>query len=291
MMIKRTMTIWIAAALALTGGGLAGCDASPTPTDGGGTGTDARVTLMDGGGTGTDGGGTGTDAGPGTGTDGGTGTCGPMFTGDCNVLVDIQIAGGASGLEPACGAGMACLPGGEEMGGQLQLVCVGAGVGTDGTECTAGMAGVCAEGFSCSQFDDRCRRLCCGNTDCAAGTQYCEFFGNTSVGVCRVRGECSILDQTGCDTGEACYHATMGEGSCGAEGSVAVGAECGGTLGQCVGGAGCFGNESDGYFCRTWCNPTADPDTCAEGFSCAMFNEGDPPSPVPGIGFCAPDPG
>lgn len=263
-----------------------GCDGDEREMDSG-VGSDSGTTLMDSG-PGTDSG-TGDEDGGGTGTDSGMmmGECGPSLPGDCDITQDIALAGGGSGT-PACGAGMACLPGAEGEGGQLQLQCFMAGTGMDGDACDPMMSGQCAEGYGCSQFEEVCRRWCCSTGDCEIG-QNCTRFTNVNVGICE--SPCSILEQTGCDAGQACYHAGDGVGACRAEGTAEVGDACGGDTGvSCVGGLGCFGDPDTGeFFCRAWCDPDA-PD-CETGTTCARFAESGGSEPVPGIGFCNPDGG
>jgi hypothetical protein len=243
---------------------IAGCDGGNRDDDAGRVGIDSGDDF-DAGGNNED------DAGPfdaGRPRDGGNpGTCGPTGAG---VMCDI-------GNPSSCGSGMGCQLLSED-GSVWTAECFAAGTGTDGTACTPGMAGMCAEGLTCSQDEDVCRAWCCSNTDCDGG-QVCNMFANANAGICRTPSSCTLPSpQTGCEAMEACnlLSSTTGEVICDSCGAgvcdVGEGSPCM-FRNDCMAGMGCFSTAmGEPAACRRFCDTMA-ATPCPDMFMCAPLGQ------------------
>ena len=259
--------------VALSGALAVGCDDGRGGDDAGPVGTDSGLRLMDSG-PGRDSG-PGTDSGPSTGTDSGpsTGSCGP--TGGACTVSDVS----------SCGSGQGCvLVGSSDT--MWEAMCIPSGVLGQGDSCNPTMPNQCQEGFQCNgpAGAETCRRICCGNTDCAAGVLCQQIAGADGAGFCRPSDGCDVTDADSCGTGEGCYPlGSEGDTQCLSAGTAGEGETCA-ALNACQASFGCAGSPG---VCRAYCNPTS-PD-CATGFMCAGLTPGEGQPPIPGIGVCVPE--
>lgn len=213
------------------------------------------VTPMDGGGIDT-----GTMPGVDSGIDSGGGSSDCNVGGTCNVLMND------------------CTTAGE-----------GCYLGMDGPACFA--AGTAAEGQPCANLNDcreglgcfgppggpsTCARMCCrsgGSSGCAIG-DLCLAFTDApgDLGFCETPSGCSVIEQTGCDAGEACV-IIAGDGSSdcrsGVTGTVMQGGDCADAA--CAPGFLCLGPEAGPNFCGRACDPMAATSGCAEGTTCGRI--------------------
>lgn len=163
--------------------------------------------------------------------------------------------------------------------------CVPSGTTSEGGTCTN--VNDCAEGMTCQ--DGRCRELCCmgAATDCMVGyscTPYADGMGGTlSVGVCEPPAMCTVIPNSGCAAGSACIPRMDGTLGCFMAGDNAEDEECGGAMGGCMPGLGCFGMTGGTFTCIAFCRLDM-PTTCTAGHTCT-----EQPAVVGGgYGLCTP---
>ena len=76
------------------------------------------------------------------------------------------------------------------------------------------------------------------------------------VGICYLAGQsCDVMQQTGCDAGEACYLAPLPD--CRPPGALAVGDACR-YLDDCAPGSECMLGPDGGVSCQRFCASDAD---------------------------------
>ncbi|MCB9614152.1 MAG: hypothetical protein H6722_17070 [Sandaracinus sp.] len=135
----------------------------------------------------------------------------------------------------------------------------------------------CQEGHLCintGPSTGECRKVCCGGNAgaCAIGDICQGVEGFDLVGVCETPSGCSIINQTGCEGGQACV-VIAGDGSsgcrAGATGTVMQGGDC--SSERCAAGFLCLGAEGGPSTCGRACDPTAATSGCAEGTVCGRI--------------------
>ncbi|MBW2263878.1 MAG: hypothetical protein JRG91_18110, partial [Deltaproteobacteria bacterium] len=172
-----------------------------------------------------------------------------------------------------------------------------AGYGTLPVEAECTFAGECRPGTACL-FDSgepygRCREWCVDSSDCTIAGRECSVTisftlpppctgtGTVPYNVCSLgcppSAECDLFasgsDPTGCPYGQTCVRDNpIASGGCDinmcvAEGTGEEGDECSETAGACFRGMGCYGNETEGYHCRLYCDTFHE---CTTG-ACAML--------------------
>jgi hypothetical protein len=168
-----------------------------------------------------------------------------------------------------CQSGQACYLRGP---GDVTL-CDAVGAGAPGDPCKANDA--CGPGLQCA--GGVCRHICdVAGTSCPQDLPTCVAApGNARLGVCAQPGAapsgCDPVLQTGCqDALEACY-ATDDTGAlaCLGRGTTGDGSPCQ-QHSDCVPGTGCF-EAFDGSRCRRYCDPLAQPQTCAADLGCVQL--------------------
>ncbi len=185
--------------------------------------------------------------------------------------------------------------------------CVG-GAGTLPVEAECATAGMCRPGTSCIVGDGatvgRCREWCRDSSDCSVPGRECgEEISFTLPSPCSGTGtvpylvctlgcppsaECDLFatgsDPSGCPYGQACIRDNpIVSGGCDinmcvVEGTGLEGDECMDSAGACSRGMGCYGNDTDGYYCRYYCNMTH---SCETG-TCTMLGS----ESMPDLGIC-----
>ena len=274
-------TLFVCETHAGTGGGTGG------GTTGGGTGTGGGTT---GGGTGTGGGTTGGGTGGGT-TGGGTGggTTGGGATG-CNIALQnctganescfltnasgsTQCFAGACNLVTQnCPNGGKCSYAGLADGG-VERACGAAGVKTEGQACGASQMDDCATGLICLA-DSKCHKFCNTDVQCganAACASYIDIGGSPEKPLfCVPVTACDPLTQN-CAAGEGCYLSGTGP-LCNTAGTVAAGAVCGQTQGNCVKGSVCLLTSATAGACHQFCNRDAGMPNCGAGQCGGLLN-------------------
>ncbi len=223
----------------------------------------------------TDGGGGTTDGGPPV--DGGRVDTGMMMGRMCG-----RQAGMCDVIAQDCGAGMACVYGTTMMGGMASTICIAAGVRALGETCGAA-EGQCQAGLFCSASTNICTEYCCEGSvaDCSQAGALC-FGGGAEapwLGVCNVPAGCTLVPQSGCGAGEACYPVSAdGTTDCLTAGTTPVGMTCD-SANACVPGAICAG--MGGMFtCQRTCRMGMDADCMGMGM-CTGGLMG-----ISGVGLC-----
>lgn len=189
-----------------------------------------------------------------------------------------------------CGPGVNCLP--SETGASFCIASDVPGQQDDPCETGSGEPDpyACAPGFACVTVgeESRCRQSCeVGASDCAAG-HTCSAYGlplaaaDREIGYCQACpgvdvGECDVVSQCGCESGEMCavLDFETGETGCMPEGSVPRGESCNVSVGECEPGTECLHWITTGI-CAAFCNDTSD---CPNGTPCVEWE-------VPGVKMC-----
>jgi hypothetical protein len=171
-----------------------------------------------------------------------------------------------------------------DFGMGVATMCVPSGTTSEGGACTN--VNDCAEGMTCQ--DNVCRELCCmgATTDCMVGfrcTGYSDGMGGVlPVGVCEPPAMCTVVPNSGCPMGSACVPDADGTLGCYLAGTNAEDAACGGAMGACLPGLGCFGPTGGMATCIAFC-VLADP-MCTAGHTCTA----QPAVVGGGYGLCTP---
>jgi subtilisin-like proprotein convertase family protein len=190
----------------------------------------------------------------------------------------------------ACGEGANCLPG--ENG--VSFCFVSNESGAQGDSCQGAVSGIdpasCAPGYACLPDGDgaSCMKSCeIDGDDCAVGSQCTAYptplgAANKAIGYCETcpgtaPGDCDILSQCGCSSGEMCAVLDFenGDTGCVPEGTTPVGESCDLLPGECEPGTECMQWIESGV-CSTVCDTDAD---CPLGTPCVDWE-------VPGIRMC-----
>ena len=182
--------------------------------------------------------------------------------------------------------------------------CVG-GAGTVDVEGECSSAGECRPGTSClTRSGDEtgyCYEWCVDSSDCSMAGRECTVSvsftlpspctgtGSVPYNACDIgcpdAAGCDLFSTdssgttNGCPDGEMCMKDNpIASGGCDVttcipEGTGAEGEECSDSASGCLSSMGCYGNETDGYYCRKYCDDT---NTCATGTCTALGSEGDP---------------
>jgi hypothetical protein len=183
-----------------------------------------------------------------------------------------------------------------------------ASLGTLPPEAECSTAGQCRPGTACiaagGESVGRCREWCRDSSDCSVAGRECgEEISFTMPSPCTGTGsvpylvctlgcppsaECDLFargdDPTGCPDGETCVRdAPIAAGGCDINmcipaGTAAEGDECGSSGRDCIRGTACYGNATDGYYCRYYCDMSHE---CETGTCTALGSES-----MPGLGIC-----
>lgn len=148
-------------------------------------------------------------------------------------------------------------------------MCVPAGGGVAGSPCE--FVNSCREGHTC--FLGTCRPVCCGSASSCSLGDLCVGAALPpgtpgALGTCVTPSDCSVVEQSGCDGGRACYVISQdGSALCIPPPSpgVATGGACS-SLNECAPGNVCLGSPGA---CRRACNPMAAMVECGTDFRCA----------------------
>lgn len=147
----------------------------------------------------------------------------------------------------------------------------------------------CADGLACFAAGGgaTCHRICptSGTAHACPSSSICSLRVDsmTAVGLAFCQPSCKPLEQTGCQSGEACYSINLGD-VCYPAGSVSPGDKCSITApNDCASGSTCITNGSTGV-CSSYCSMAADgTPRCSDGKTC---------TPLPGnlsepnAGYC-----
>jgi len=167
------------------------------------------------------------------------------------------------------------------------------------SECTA--LGQCSPGMACLRYTGEetghCYEWCIDSSDCSIAGRTCDVTVNFTDGAsctsvpspyqacsvgCAADAGCDLFDATAgtpCPTGQMCARDNpIASGGCDImmcieEGTGALGDECIDSGSGCLPNSGCYGNPTDGYHCRAYCDTTH---TCSTGTCTTLGSEGEP---------------
>lgn len=213
-----------------------------------------------------------TDAGPPAGDAGPTGMC---PAGECDLLTN------------GCPAGQACYALSAMMGATPAPVCQPSGTGMTGDTCAT--YGDCSEGFIC--VTNKCQHYCCAGSSagCPRGqtcsVQFTDDMGtDLGYGYCKLPDVCDpTATPSGCGTGEGCYIAMDGSGTCitpshmYTEGMTCMAAN------DCVPGLACYSiGTTGGPTCHQYCNTMMMGSCMTAGMMCNPLGI----AALPNLGIC-----
>jgi hypothetical protein len=193
-----------------------------------------------------------------------------------------------------CGAGSKCTAL-QQPDGALAMGCAALGSKVEGEACTQVMVSSggttvqvdddCADGLACFSVQAgapaTCHRMC--NSDGSRACPSAEAClvvapGLAVVEFCRPTEACSLVDQTGCTTGRACYWSSSGA-LCATVGSGKVGDPCV-NANDCVPGATCLALSPNR--CVAFCSTAGTPG-CPDGSTCSAVSSG---TAAASVGYC-----
>jgi hypothetical protein len=260
--------------------GVGGAGGSAALGSGGAGGSAGTAGVAGSLGTGTAGAGasgtTGTAGASGTTGAGGSGACDPLSNAGCAAGTKCTVLQTPTSFALGCGskggktAGAACTPTGS---GQMQT----------GDDCADGMACFALQG----ETTPSCRQFCMASgatgacpTGMTCSLQVTDLPGRS---FCRATTSCTLVPQTGCPTGQACYLIPTGA-TCAPAGRVAPGAACV-SANDCAAGSSCI-TTTGVSSCASYCSLTGGTPACAPdgtGGTACTATPGTPPEPTTGI--------
>jgi hypothetical protein len=158
----------------------------------------------------------------------------------------------------------------------LSLGCGGKDTKSEGDDCTQTVTNGtqtgddCGDGLACFSIhgESKCRRICptSGTANACPTSSVCSLSVSGLTGLAFCQEPCKVLEQEGCQSGEACYALAIG-GVCFKAGTTNTGDSCSNAY-DCESGSTCITSGSTGV-CSSFCSTATDgTPSCSDGKTC-----------------------